>query len=119
MLQEDSLAIANVETGTGILFSNNLWSKSPGAHASGDGDQVTTNVLLLRQGPTGPGQLTPDYFRIQQGSSACDHGVVLSYVSEDFFKQPRGTQPDIGGHELVPAVVDTVPPMAPTGLVVH
>ena len=39
ILQDDSRTIVSVE-GSGITFSNNLWSKAPSSKASGSGDII-------------------------------------------------------------------------------
>jgi PKD repeat protein len=84
----------------GFTFSNNCWNKTPTAAAMGPGD-VIGDPLLAKSGPTGPGLLTPAYFKIFENSPAKDRAQVLSQVTEDFFRTPRGSAPDIGAHEFL------------------
>jgi hypothetical protein len=102
-LQAGSLSVAVVQTPQGITFTHNLWSKTPPAAASGSGD-VVGNPILAQTGPTGPGQLTPDWFSIPSNSPAVSRGVTPVVVETDFFGRPRGSLPDIGAieHALLP-----------------
>jgi hypothetical protein len=62
------------------------------------------NPILAQTGPTGPGQLTPDWFSIPSNSPAVSRGVTPVVVETDFFGRPRGSLPDIGAieHALLP-----------------
>jgi PKD repeat protein len=83
----------------GFTFSNNCWNKIPTAAAQGTGD-VIADPLLAKTGSTGPGLLTPAYFKILENSPAKDRATAIAQVTEDFFRTPRGTAPDIGAHEF-------------------
>ena len=111
--QPDSLPVAIVGTKTGLSFSNNLWSKTPPANASGTGD-VVGDPKLAKTGQTGAGLLAPEWFRILSNSPARDHAKVIPEVTEDYFRTARGQSPDIGAHEYVAA--DIIPPAVPRGL---
>lgn len=102
-LQENSLSVAVVQGTQGLTFSHNLWSKAPPAGASGPGD-VLGNPALAETGPTGPSQLTPDWFRIPYDSPAVGTGLALAMVTTDFFGKHRGAVPDIGAieHSILP-----------------
>jgi hypothetical protein len=102
-LQEGSLPVAVVQGAQGITFTHNLWSKTPPVAAGGSGD-VWGNPALAETGPTGPGQLTPDWFRLPSNSPAVAAGVVLGIAPTDFFGKSRGLLPDIGAieHSLPP-----------------
>lgn len=102
-LQENSLSIAVVQGTQGLTFSHNLWSKTPSSAASGPGD-ILGNPGLAEIGPTGPGQLTPDWFRIPFDSPAVAGGIALAMVPNDFFGKHRGAVPDIGAieHSVLP-----------------
>ena len=54
---------------------------------------------LAKSGPTGPGLLTPEWFKILASSPALERGKIIAEVTEDFFRNPRGSAPDIGAHE--------------------
>jgi len=113
MEQDDSVPAINIEGGTsGITFGYNLWSKTPLGYASGIND-VIGDPKLTKSGPTGPGLLTPDWFKISANSPAKDKADVIAEVSEDFFRNPRGPYPDIGGHEYAGS---GGPPKPPTNL---
>jgi len=97
VVQDDSesvVMISHLET-IGITFSHNCWSRLPIAGSRGTGD-VIGNPLLLKTGSTLPGELSPGWFRIQAGSPARDKAIVLSQVTEDFARTPRGSAPEIG-----------------------
>jgi PKD repeat protein len=98
ILQEGGTKIA-ANGASGIIFGDNNWSKTPPSNCQGAGD-VIAEPLLARIGPTGPGQLTPGWFKILDNSPARDQARVLGAVIEDFFRTPRGGQPDIGAHEI-------------------
>jgi len=99
-LQAGPLPVAVVQTPQGITFTHNLWSKTPPAAASGSGD-VLNNPILAQTGSTGPGQLTPDWFRIPSNSPAVARGVAPAGVQTDFFGRVRGFLPDIGAIEHI------------------
>lgn len=102
-LQDGSFPVAVVQTPQGITFTHNLWSKTPPAAAAGSGD-VVGNPALAEIGPTGPGQLTPQWFIIPSTSPAVMRGVTPAPVETDFFGRARGLLPDIGAieHALLP-----------------
>ncbi len=104
---ENNLVLQEDPTGTtgysiaegGISYSNNLWY--PGKQESnmkGDND-VLQDPLVLRTGPTGPGQLTADYFKIGGNSPAIGAGISISEVTEDFSGRARTGTPAIGAFE--------------------
>ena len=99
ILQEDALAIIGANEAIGVIIGYNNWSKTPPSNFRGTGD-VTGNPLLAKSGPTGPGLLTPAWFKILASSPARDRAKVLSEVTEDFFRTPRGGTPDMGAHEF-------------------
>jgi len=111
--QDGSMPVAYVPSGSGLSFSNNLWSKAPPPNASGTGD-VIGDPKLAKTGQTGAGLLAPEWFRILSNSPARDHAKVIPEVTEDYFRTARGQSPDIGAHEYVAA--DIIPPAAPRGL---
>jgi len=98
VFRDDGGSLGGVPSKTGLTFSNNLWSKAPAANASGAGD-VIGDPLLARSGPTGAGQLTAGYFKLQPGSPAEGKGKALTEVTEDFFRAARPAAPDLGAHE--------------------
>lgn len=102
-LQEGTLPVAVVQNPQGITFSHNLWSKTPPASASGGGDVIGSPGLLKVSG-TGPGQLSPGWFRIGASSPAAFAALPMGNVTVDFFGVPRGALPDIGAmqHTLAP-----------------
>jgi parallel beta-helix repeat protein len=102
-MQEDSLAVAVVETARGLTFSNNLWSKRPLSAAAGRGD-VIGNPHLFKTGNIGPGQLSAGWFRFPASSPAVGAAGRLGNLSVDFFGASRGDAPDIGAmqHRTTP-----------------
>jgi PKD repeat protein len=101
VLEEDSgrVPIYVESSHPGLTFSDNCWNKTPVAAALGTGD-VFGNPLLAKTGPTGAGLLTPAYFKILANSPARNMASVQGNITEDFFKTPRGSDPDMGAHEF-------------------
>jgi hypothetical protein len=97
---EEVGTIAVVEDDPNLSFSNNLWSQAPPSSASGAGD-IIGDPLLAQSGPTGPGLLSPDWFKPLSDSPAVDSGVTLDEVPDDFDRVPRphGAGYDIGAFE--------------------
>jgi hypothetical protein len=98
ILQQDSINICSAPNDDGITFYSNMWSKKPLSAASGVGD-IIADPKLSKIGPTTPGSVTGDFFKILSDSEARDKAAVLNEVSEDYLKNSRGTAPDIGGYE--------------------
>jgi hypothetical protein len=98
IVQDDDVTIAS-NNASGIEFGRNNWSIKPASTVTGTGD-IVGDPQLARSGPTGPGQLGAEWFKIVATSPAKDRALVLTMVAEDFFKTPRGSSPDIGAHEL-------------------
>jgi hypothetical protein len=114
--QSDSLPVASISgNNSGLSFSYNAWSKNPPSSASGMGD-VIGDPKLAKTGPVGPGELTPEWFKILGISPSRDRAKAISEVTEDFFGTARGKSPDMGAHEF--QQVDFTPPAAPTGLII-
>jgi len=114
--QSDSLPIASISgTTSGLSFSYNVWSKNPPSSASGMGD-VIGDPKLAKTGAVGPGELTPEWFKVLAGSPARDRAKILIEVTEDFFRTARGKYPDIGADEF--QEVDITPPAPPAGLII-
>lgn len=97
VVQEDGLAVA-IYDGSGMSFSNNLWSKTAPSSVRTPSD-VVGNPLLAKLGSFSAGSLTGEWFKLTSGSPAIDKGIPVSGVSYDFFGKARGSSPDIGGHE--------------------
>jgi len=94
VLQEGSLPIASVN-GSGLTFSNNLWSKTPTSSAASSTDVVADPQLARTSSPT-----QPDYFKLLSTSPAIGKAVALPQVVVDFFGDQRNVSPDIGADEL-------------------
>jgi len=91
-------AIADVPADAGLQFSNNLWSKTPEADASGLGD-VVGDPQLAKSGVTDPGLLTPEWFRPLSTSPAIG-AATPNKIDKDSERQPRSeTAPTVGGLE--------------------
>jgi hypothetical protein len=87
----------------GLTFSHNLWSKTPMSAASGTGD-VIGNPMLAKTGSIS----NPLWYQITSGSPAINKALVLTEVTEDYWKAIRGSSPDIGAHEYQ----GTTPPVS-------
>jgi parallel beta-helix repeat protein len=97
ILQEDGVAISHLEA-MGIAFGHNNWSKKPVSGCRGSGD-IVADPRLLKTGPTGPGSLTREWFKLSPSSPARGHAEPVDRVTEDAAKQPRKRTPDIGALE--------------------
>ena len=102
--QSDSVPICFFGTKTGLTLGHNLWSKSCSS-GSGSSD-VVGDPLLTRIG-TMP---DPAWFKLSVNSPALDKAVVISQVTDDYFKTIRGSLPDIGAHEYISGVTPTPTP---------
>jgi len=90
---------ANILSTSGVTWSNNCWQGIRPSNAVGTND-VLGDPLLALTGTVSPGQLTADNFKLSSASSpAINAGIVLTEVTEDYFKMARDTLPDIGGYE--------------------
>jgi hypothetical protein len=98
VLQEDDVPIG-INGASGITFSSNNWSSTPPENCQGPGD-IIGNPKLAKLGLTGSGLLTPEWFKILADSPSRDRAKVLPEVKGDFFNTLRGSDPDIGAHEL-------------------
>lgn len=83
----------------GLTFSNNFWKIIPSANAAGTSD-VFGDPKIARTGATTRGAITGDYFKLLATSTAINKAMVLTQVTEDFFKTVRDSLPDIGGQEF-------------------
>ncbi len=93
ILQENSLSIATV-CGSGLTFSNNLWSKTPPSIAMGAND-IYADPKLTKSGSVYAGA----WYQLQSTSPAIDKGVSVNGVNEDYFRSARSGTPDIGALE--------------------
>jgi hypothetical protein len=89
----------NSVPGAGITWSNNLWPGSRPANAAGAGDIVGQDPRVAKTGPTGPGQLTADYFKLLSNSPAINAGVSISQRTADYFGLGFVGTPDMGAME--------------------
>ncbi len=103
ILQEDDNLIG-VNDGSGVIFENNLWSKTPPSDMVGAG-MIIGDPKLAKTGNLAPGELTAAYFRLLPTSAAIDRGIQLSDTSTDYFLDIRGKLPDIGADESNPVTL--------------
>lgn len=119
IIQENSVPVCLILTPrTGLTFSYNAWSKTPGTGASGTGDVICPggDCKLAKTGTYGAGSLTANYFKILSSSPAINAANAISAITEDFFKEtrPQGIAPDMGGDEYGEATPS--PPSPPDDL---
>jgi len=100
ILQEDRTAISHLEA-LDISFGPNGWSRKPRSGCRSRGDLIA-DPKILKLGPTGPGVLTRDWFRIPDGSPVRGRAVPLDQATEDMAGRPRGRTPDMGALQYVP-----------------
>ena len=100
ILQEDNTGIFGYcAADSGVSFSHNLWWPGYPPHNIRSKNDVFRNALIFRSGLTGPGLLTPDYFKIGANSPAIGAGKILPEVTEDFSGRARTGTPAIGAFE--------------------
>lgn len=97
VVQQDStsVAVAAMTTNTQVVLTNNLWSRAtsrPGSAA------VIGDAKLSRAGSPSDAA----WYKLNNNSPAINKGKVSTDVTQDYFLQPRGTNPDIGGAEYIP-----------------
>ena len=90
--------LANVAKSPGITFSHNVWSASTNTWHSDESD-ITGKFKLAQTGPTGPGKLTPEYFKVVPESSFIGKAEATAAVREDFLKGTRPAHPTAGAIE--------------------
>lgn len=95
IIQDDGRSIAIIG-GSGIIFSNNLWSKEPPRNSSGPGD-VIGDPLLKRTGLP----YTPEWFELTDTSPARNMATFIPQVAWDFYGNSRDTNPDIGAIQYI------------------
>jgi hypothetical protein len=89
---------SSIPTKVGLTFSNNCWKTAPPANGAGPGD-VIGDPMVAKTGPVTADALTPDYFKLLPTSPAINKAMILTEVTEDFFRAVRDTLPDIGAIE--------------------
>lgn len=99
IVQSNTAPVGFLLDGKGISRYNNLWSKTAAINLQGLGD-VTADPLLTNMGRTEAGYLSPNWFRLRSDSPAAGAGLPIPGVVKDFFGNPRGVSPDIGGCSL-------------------
>lgn len=93
--QDSSLPVITTIAQAGVYYSNNLWSKTPYAAASGPGD-VIGDPKLSRTGST----YSTDWYLLTDASPAIDKALSLGEVNIDYFGTDRSSSPDIGAIEF-------------------
>lgn len=93
--RNDGKPLAKIPNKAGLMFSHNLWSSAPPENAGGTGD-VVGDPKLACVGPTGPGQLTREYFALLPGSPAIGKGAALHGVNAWYDITNEVTPPNIG-----------------------
>ena len=82
-----------------------------------------TGTTISHNLTTDPKFINPDAndFHLKEESSAIDGGIVINTVKKDYDGQerPQGSAPDIGALEFLPGNEDSIPPKAPTNVVIH
>ena len=98
LVQQDGvLPVINTVDHPEVVYSHNLWSKTPDADAQGPGD-VIDDPLLVKGGTP----YFPDWFRLTNFSPAISHAIVLPEVLVDFYGYLRDSNPDLGAIEYFP-----------------
>jgi hypothetical protein len=101
IIQDDDREIA-YSAGSGILFSNNLWSKDPPQNVVGSGD-IVGDPLLSKQGLP----YSPEWFMPTNSSPARNMALFLPEVTIDYFGNLRKRIPDIGAIEIINPYYET------------
>jgi hypothetical protein len=97
--QDDSLPVTITVYNPNITYSNNLWSKTPPSAASGPEDIVGDPMLAKTGQP-----FSPEWFKLTASSPAIDKAIMIPEVVFDYYKNFRGSNPDMGAHEENPII---------------
>ena len=109
-------AVADV-AGAGVIYRNNNWYGGSAGAAAGIGD------VIGDPGFQNPGGLHPDDYKLIGGARPIEAGLdVRSFVSGDYFGNPRTIGIDLGAHEyslftVAMEVTDNDAPTMPEELV--
>ena len=102
-LPDGGVQALNNYKGSGITFSNNLWSNEPIDKVKGLNDVYALPKLIKTTGWNNliVGELIPEDFMLQPDSPAIDKGIPIDGMTHDFFGTPipQGSAPDIGAVE--------------------
>jgi hypothetical protein len=93
--QDGDLPVIATSDQSGIIYSHNLWSKTPYDAASGPGD-VIGDPMLVKIGDL----FSPDWYRLTEFSPAIDKALLIPEVVVDYFGIPRDDFPDMGALEF-------------------
>lgn len=93
--QDNSLPVIATIAQAGVYYSNNLWSKTPYAAASGPGDVIGDPRLSKTGSP-----FSADWYLLTDASPVIDKALSLGEVNTDYFGTDRGSSPDIGAIEF-------------------
>lgn len=99
--QDGSLPVAAVIANSELVFSNNLWSKTPPSVVAGSGDVIGNPGFLKLVSP-----FSPFWYSIPITSPAVNRAVWIDGAAQDYFKDYRDASPDIGADE---SLVTTLP----------
>jgi hypothetical protein len=94
VVQDDDRKIVSVE-GSGWIFSNNLWSKTPQSAASSPSDVIGDPLFAQTSNP-----YSAEWYKLAEFSPAIDKALYLPEINVDFFGNSRLSSPDIGADEF-------------------
>ena len=96
--QDGTLPVIITYKSSGLVFSNNLWSKVPTSAASGSGDVIGDAKLAKAGSP-----YQSEWYVLTSGSPAIDKAISIAGLLDDYFRNSRGNPPDIGANEYRPS----------------
>jgi hypothetical protein len=102
IIQEGGLPCVDVPSGSGMIFSHNLYNKAYDTDAAGTGD-VTSTLTISKTGV----YTSNTYYKLLSNSAAVNTGTDIG-VDYDFGENARGVIPDIGAWELENPAVEPV-----------
>jgi len=94
--QDGTLPVIITYKSSGLVFSNNLWSKVPTSAASGSGDVIGDAKLAKAGSP-----YQSEWYVLTSGSPAIDKAISIAGLLDDYFRNSRGNPPDIGANEYL------------------
>jgi hypothetical protein len=80
----------------GVLYTHNLWSKTPYSAVSDTGDVIGDPQLAKIGQP-----YSTDWFRLKTAAPGINKSIPLSEVQVDFFGNNRDNLPDLGASEFI------------------
>ncbi len=102
LIQQSNADRIAAGTATGIIFSNNLWSKTPPLSMNSSTDVIGDPFMVDPNHIRAPGSTSADWYKVNPTSPAINKAMKLPEVAIDYWNIIRGPAPDMGANEAFP-----------------